>query len=120
MKRAAIAKPKAKAQTAKKKTTKRTEKLYFETGFRLKRAEKEELQKKGLHVYSRRDNGKENTIEPNVGVDFMGTIITNFPINFKKTGPDAYTIYQGDTFLRDKKARQVFLVKDLLPKGKER
>ena len=65
-------------------------KRYFETGFRLRKAEKDALRAQGLHVYSRRDNGKESTIEPNVAVDFMGTLVTNFPIRFKKKGPDTY------------------------------
>lgn len=68
---------------------------YYETGFRLDRKEKEVLRAKGLYVYSRRDNGKESTIEPNVAVDFMGTLVANFPIPFRKRRPTAYVIYQG-------------------------
>lgn len=72
---------------------------YYETGFRLDRKEKEVLRAKGFYVYSRRDNGKESTIEPNVAVDFMGTLVTNFPIPFRKRRPTAYVICQGDSYL---------------------
>ena len=82
-------------------------KRYLETGFRLSAKRKEELRAQGLHVYSRRDNGKESTIEPNVAVDFMGTLVTNFPIRFKKKGPDAYTIWRGDTYLKSVGAEEV-------------
>ena len=88
-------------------------KQYYETGFRLKRDQKEALRRKGLHVYSRRDNGRENTIEPSVAVDFMGTIVTNFPIEFPESGPSANTIYQGDTYLRQVKASPVRSIEDL-------
>lgn|GEM_PF-1472455 len=86
---------------------------YYETGFRLDRKEKEALRAKGLYVYSRRDNGKESTIEPNVAVDFMGTLVTNFPIPFRKRGPTAYVIYQGDSYLNSRNAQRVYDVKDL-------
>ena len=88
-------------------------KRYFETGFRLRKAEKDALRAQGLHVYSRRDNGKESTIEPNVAVDFMGTLVTNFPIRFKKKGPDAYTIWRGDTYLKSVGAEEVHMVSAL-------
>ena len=88
-------------------------KRFFETGFRLKREEKERLRKQGLHVYDRRDNGRESTIEPSVAVDFLGTIITNFPVKFKKTGPTAYVIYQGDTYLKNAGATRVYGIADL-------
>lgn len=122
MKKTATKKP-AKAKAAKKpapkgKTAKK-ELRYFETGFRLRRAEKEALTAQGLHVYSRRDNGRENTIEPSVGVDFMGTIITNFPIKFKKSGPEAYTIYNGDTYLKDIGAKEVNMVSQLNAKARK-
>ena len=93
-------------------------KRYFETGFRLRKAEKDALRAQGLHVYSRRDNGKESTIEPSVAVDFMGTLVTNFPIRFKKKGPSAYTVYNGDAYLKACGAERVYRVNDL--KGKRR
>lgn len=122
MKKTATKKP-AKAKTAKKPTPKRKagkkELRYFETGFRLPRAEKEALTAQGLHVYSRRDAGRENTIEPSVAVDFMGTIITNFPIKFKKSGPEAYTIYDGDNYLKAVGAKQVNMVSQLNAKARK-
>ena len=93
---------------------------YFETGFRLRKAEKEALRAQGLHVYDRRDNGKESTIEPGVAVDFMGTLITNFKIPFKKKGPDAYTIWHGDSYLKKVKAEQVATVGALKAKKKKK
>ncbi len=96
-----------------KKAERKSQKYYFETGFHLRRAEKEALRAKGLQVYDRRDNGKETTIEPSVGVDFMGTLITNFKIPFKKKGPEAYTIYNGDAYLRDVKANRVYRVNEI-------
>lgn len=98
--------------TAEKPSTK-FKKMFFETGFRLKKDEKEALQKKGLHVYSRRDNGRKTTIEPSVAVDFMGTLVTNFPIRFPKTGPDANTIWDGDAYLSKSKAECVHKISDL-------
>ena len=92
---------------------------YYETGFRLRKSEKDALRAQGLHVYSRRDNGKESTIEPSVAVDFMGTIVTNFPIRFKKKGPDANTIWHGDSFLKAKGAEQVYTIGALKGKRKK-
>lgn len=109
MRKATIWKPK-------KTATKPRKKRYFETGFRLRKEDKENLRKRGFHVYDRRDNGREYTIEPSVGVDFMGTLITNFPIKLPKKGPSANTIYQGDTYLRKAGAERVYRVDDL--KGK--
>ena len=94
-------------------------KRIFETGFRLRQAEKDALRAQGLHVYSRRDNGKESTIEPNVAVDFMGTIVTNFPIRFKKRGPDANTIWHGDSYLKAIGAEEVHMVSALHGKRKK-
>ena len=93
---------------------------FFETGFRLRKSEKDALRKQGYHVYDRRDNGKESTIEPNVAVDFMGTLITNFPIRFAKKGPNANTIWQGDSFLRSKGAEEVYTVGALKGKSQKK
>ena len=93
-------------------------KRYFETGFRLRKAEKDALRAQGLHVYDRRDNGRDSTIEPSVAVDFLGTLVTNFKIPFKKKGPSAYTVYNGDAYLKACGAERVYLVNDL--KGKRR
>lgn len=81
---------------------------YFETGFRLKQADKDALLAQGLYVYERRDCGDETTIEPHVAVNFLGTIITNAPIAFKKRGPGAYVIFDGDAYLRRRRAKQVY------------
>ncbi len=89
-------------------------KKFFETGFRLTRAEKAKLEAKGLYVYSRRDNGKESTIEPSVAVDFLGTLITNFRIRFEKDGPNAYTIYDGDSYLESVGAEREYKLNELL------
>ncbi len=88
-------------------------KRFFETGFRLKKAEKDALRAKGYHVYDRRDNGKDSTIEPSVAVDFLGTLVTNFKIPFKKRGPSAYTIYQGGAYLKACGAERVYRVDEL-------
>ena len=87
---------------------------YLETGFRLTKDEKEFAIGKGLYVYERRDNGRQSTIEPHVAVDFMGTIVTNFPIDFPKEGPDAYTIWQGDDFLREMGAEEIYDIEELV------
>ena len=110
---------KAAKKPAPKRKTAKKELRYFETGFRLRQAEKDALRAQGLHVYSRRDNGRENTIEPNVAVDFMGTIVTNFPIRFKKKGPDANTIWNGDSYLKDIGAKEVNMVSQLNAKAKK-
>lgn len=109
-------KAKAAAKKPAKKTVKaRPQKQFYETSFRIKRDQKEELQKKGLHVYSRRDNGRDDTIEPSVAVDFVGSIITNFPIKFPKTGPSANMILRGNSYLKEKKAERVYRLDDLKP-----
>lgn len=89
-------------------------KRFYETGFRLGKADRAELEAKGLYVYSRRDNGKESTIEPSVAVDFMGTLITNFPIGFETEGPNAYTIYDGDSYLESVGAERMYRLSDML------
>ena len=93
-------------------------KRFFETGFRLRKDQKEQLRQQGFHVYDRRDNGKDSTIEPSVAVDFLGTLVTNFKIPFKKKGPSAYTVYNGDAYLKACGAERVYRVNDL--KGKRR
>lgn len=87
---------------------------YLETGFRLTKAERELFVGNGLYVYERRDNGRQSTIEPHVAVDFMGTIVTNFPIDFPKEGPEAYTILQGDDFLREIGAEPIYDMEELI------
>ncbi|MBQ7243158.1 MAG: hypothetical protein IJS52_03035 [Bacilli bacterium] len=93
-------------------------KRFFETGFRLKKAEKDALRAQGFHVYDRRDNGKDSTIEPSVAVDFLGTLVTNFPIRFPKKGPNAFTVWKGDAYLKACNAERVYRVDEL--KGKRR
>lgn len=90
------------------------DKRFYETGFRLNKAERAELEAKGLYVYSRRDNGKESTIEPSVIVDFIGTLITNFEIGFEEEGPNAYTVYDGDSYLKSVGAERKYRLSELL------
>lgn len=89
------------------------EKRFYETGFRLKKAEKDALRAKDLYVFERRDCGRETSIEPRVIVDFLGTLVTNFPIRFQEKGPRAYVIYDGDGYLAFKKAKCVYDVAEL-------
>ena len=86
---------------------------YFQTGFRLSKADKANLKEDGLHVYERRDNGNDDTIEPSVLVDFMGTLITDFPIDFPVDGPSAYTIYDGNLYLESIGAKEVSKISEL-------
>ena len=88
---------------------------YYETGFRLSKDRKKALRGKGLYVYERRENGREDTIENHVAVDFMGTLITDFPIAFETKGPFAYVIWDGDTFLEAIGAEEVNRTDDLEP-----
>lgn len=104
----------------KKSKKPKARKLYYETGFRLKKDQKEEIRRRGLYVYDRRDNGRESTIEPSVGVDFMGTLITDFPVKMPKSGPSAYTVYQGDAYLKKAGAQRVYRLDDLKPKRGKR
>ena len=108
--------PKKQKKPAAKKKAYQRKKRFFETGFRLKKDQKEEIRRRGLYVYDRRDNGRESTIEPSVGVDFMGTLITDFPVRMPKSGPSAYTVYQGDTYLKKAGAQRVYRLDDLKPK----
>lgn len=89
-------------------------KKFYETGFRLNKADRAALEDMGLYVYSRRDNGKESTIEPSVIVDFLGTLVTNFEIGFEEEGPNAYTIYDGDSYLKSVGAEQAYKLDELL------
>ena len=91
-------------------------KLFYETGARLKRVDREQLRAKGLHVYDRRDNGRDSTIEPSVAVDFLGTIVTDFPVRMPKKGPSAYVVYNGNAYLREVGAKRVGRIDDLKPR----
>ncbi len=91
-------------------------KLFYETGARLRHADREQLRSKGLHVYDRRDNGRDLTIEPYVIVDFLGTIVTDFPVRMPKKGPSAHVVYNGNAYLRDVGAKRVDRIDDLKPR----
>lgn len=83
------------------------EKLYYTTGFRLNKDERAAYEARGLHVYNLRERGREFTIEPTVGVDFLATIITNFPVEFPKAGPFAGIVFDGHRYLKSIGAREV-------------
>lgn len=87
---------------------------FYETGFRLTKADRDALTDKGLYVYARRDNGREETIEPSVAVDFMGTLITDFEIKFETEGPSAYVIYDGNAYLKSVGATRVYNLDELI------
>lgn len=54
---------------------------YYEVGYRLKSNQREELKKRGYHVYATRswDNGCGCTLEHRVLVNHETDVITNFP-----------------------------------------
>lgn len=87
---------------------------FYETGKRLTNADRKALTDKGLYVYARRDNGREETIEPSVAVDFMGTLVTDFEIGFETEGPSAYTIYDGNAYLKSVEATRVYNINELI------
>lgn len=87
---------------------------FYETGKRLTKADREALKAKGLYVYARRDNGREETIEPSVAVDFMGTLVTDFEIGFDTEGPSAYVIYDGNAYLKSVGATRVYNINELI------
>ena len=93
---------------------------YFESGLRIRGEERETLRKQGLYIYDRREWGKDSTIEPSVAVDYLCTIVTNFRIDFKKKGPSAYVIDQGDEYLKTHNAHQVYSIDELLKKSERR
>lgn len=88
-------------------------KHYFETGRRIGKAEREELRKRGLFVYYRRYNGKDETIEPSVAVDFIGSMVTDFKIKFKVAGPAAFVIFNGNEYLKEIGAIEVYSLDEL-------
>ena len=83
-------------------------KKFFETGFRLRKTEKDGLRARGLYVYDMRDCGRECSIEPSVAVDFLGTLITNFPIEFPTEGPLQGMVTDGYKYLRSVGAEEVY------------
>lgn len=83
---------------------------YLETSRRITKEGRAALKARRLYAYARRDNGRESTIEPSVAVDFIGSLITDFPIDFPKEGPSAYVIYDGDAYLKAIGARRVYSI----------